>query len=165
MNGETKGTFVMRDLLLQELELAVRTTRELLKKIKVDEWSYRPADKMRTLQELAHHLVLVPASDLAILQEHSEEQVHKLDEEIAGITDAAVLGEAMDRGLQQLRTYMNGLTENELLTLKTKPFYLDHASTQAKWLVEITTHAFHHRAQLFNYLKQLGHPVTMFELY
>ncbi|MEW9033951.1 MAG: DinB family protein, partial [Planifilum fimeticola] len=26
-------------------------------------------------------------------------------------------------------------------------------------------HVYHHRAQLFQYLKQLGHPVNMFDLY
>ncbi|WP_370733829.1 DinB family protein [Paenibacillus dakarensis] len=36
---------------------------------------------------------------------------------------------------------------------------------QAKWLIEIVTHAQHHRAQMFNYLKTLGYQVSMFDLY
>ncbi|WP_371268621.1 DinB family protein [Bacillus licheniformis] len=51
------------------------------------------------------------------------------------------------------------------MTKKTKPFYLDEGMTQSRWLTETLTHIFHHRAQLFNYLKQLGYDVNMFDLY
>jgi len=33
------------------------------------------------------------------------------------------------------------------------------------WLLDIITHSYHHRAQLFTYLKQLGLPVDMATLY
>jgi uncharacterized damage-inducible protein DinB len=60
------------------------------------------------------------------------------------------------------------LSEEEFLEKVTKPFYFpeeEKGHTQAKWLVEITTHAFHHRGQFFNYLKELGYEVNMFDLY
>ncbi|SIT09231.1 DinB family protein [Kroppenstedtia eburnea] len=57
------------------------------------------------------------------------------------------------------------ITRLTALRRETRPFYADHALTQAKWLTEIVTHIFHHRAQLLNYLKELGHPVNMFDLY
>lgn len=155
----------MKGHLYHELELAIRTTKRLLSKIKAEDWNYRPRDNMRSLQELAHHLVLVPITDLAILQEKTEEEVHQYCKEIDGVTDAEELSKKMDLGYQALRTYMDGLSEEDFLHKQTKAFYLDFGKSQAAWLTEIVTHTFHHRAQLFNYLKQLGYDVTMFDLY
>ncbi|MDI5790942.1 hypothetical protein PO124_28610 [Bacillus licheniformis] len=38
-------------------------------KVKESDWSYRPADRMRSLKELASHLTAIPEADLAIMQE------------------------------------------------------------------------------------------------
>lgn len=38
---------------------------------------------MRSLQELVHHLVSVPATDLLILQEKSEAEIRELEASIA----------------------------------------------------------------------------------
>lgn len=90
--------------------------------------------------------------------------MRRLESEHAS-SDPEKLCEWMEEGFQSLCDYMRGLDEESFLTRRTKPFYADHGSTQAKWLVEIVTHVYHHRAQLFQYLKQLGHPVNMFDLY
>lgn len=156
----------MKQLLFEELEHIVKTSSNLIKKIADKDWDYRPADNMRTLQELVHHLVSVPGTDLLILQEKPVEDVRKLEGAIAADGgDKAKLIAWMDKGLADLKSYMNGLTDEDFLHKKTKPFYLEHGSVQAKWLVEVVTHAQHHRAQMFNYLKQLGYEVSMFDLY
>ncbi|WP_409345655.1 DinB family protein [Paenibacillus sp. MBLB4367] len=157
--------FVMRDLLIEEIGTAVRTTIKLFAKIGQEDWVYRPHPNTRTLNELAIHLALVPATDLAILQEQPEASIRRIEHALAGASDAKTLSDAMESGLEALKQYMFSLDAETLLTKSTKPFYLDHAATQAKWLVEITTHVHHHRAQLFQYLKQLGYPVSMFDLY
>lgn len=157
--------FQLRDLLLNELYVAVRTTKQMLLTIDPNEWSYRPNDGMRTLLEVVHHLVLVPSTDLAILQEMSDQEVHKIDEDVRLVTDPAELGNLMEQGFQELKHYFSSLDETGFMNKETKPFYSDHYNSQAKWLVEIVTHAHHHRAQLFNYLKQLGHSLNMFNLY
>ncbi|GAA5346223.1 hypothetical protein PLACP1_23840 [Planifilum fimeticola] len=159
-----KGTEALRELLLEELGAGVRTTKKLLARVRPGEWDFRPADNMRSLGELANHLAQIPLVDLAILQEKSEEEVRRLESEYAS-SDPEKLCEWMEEGFQSLCDYMRGLDEETFLTRTTKPFYADHGSTQAKWLVEIVTHVYHHRAQLFQYLKQLGHPVNMFDLY
>lgn len=71
----------------------------------------------------------------------------------------------MQKGFDAFQTYMTSLSDEDFLTKKTKPFYLDEGMTQSRWLTETLTHIFHHRAQLFNYLKQLGYDVNMFDLY
>lgn len=153
----------MRDLLFGELGLGVRTTTALLKKVKESDWDYRPRENMRTLHELAHHLVMIPETDLAILQEKSEEEVQSI--ESCELPDADSMSTAMEQGFEKLKSYFSSLSDQVFLDKETRPFYMDEASTQAKWLTEIVTHTFHHRAQMFNYMKQLGYDINMFDLY
>ncbi|SFS31125.1 DinB family protein [Marininema halotolerans] len=158
------GTSAMRELLLEELEGMIRSTKGLLKKVEPNMWQYRPHENMRSLQELATHLTQIPFVDLAILQEKTEEEIRQLEQKLTH-EQATEMAHVMDEGFLQLRNYMVHLEEEEFLTKKTKPFYLEQGSTQAKWLTEILGHVVHHRAQLFNYLKEKGASVNMFDLY
>ncbi|MFC4598659.1 DinB family protein [Cohnella hongkongensis] len=156
----------MKQLLFEELELIVRTSSNLFGKIKAEHWAYRPAANMRSLLELAQHLAGVPAVDLLILQEKIQEEVRELEARIeADGGDADKLAAWMASGQADLKRYMESLSNEDFLRKKTKPFYLDHGVTQAKWLIEIVTHAQHHRGQLFNYMKTLGYEINMFDLY
>lgn len=155
----------VRDHLLHELEHGIRTTQKLLSVVKPEDWSYRPKDNMRTLLEVTRHLVMVPATDLVILQEKQGPELDSIEDDIRHVTDPKALGELMQQSYESFKSYMVSLSEDELLHKSTKPFYADQGSVQVKWLIEVVTHVFHHRAQLFNYLKQLGYDVNMFYLY
>ncbi|PAD76421.1 DinB family protein [Paenibacillus campinasensis] len=156
----------LKQMLFEELELIVRTSSNLIRNISDEHWDYRPADNMRTLLELVHHLVSVPATDLLIMQEKPEADIRKLEGAIAADgQDKEKLIAWMESGLEDLRSYMNSLEDDAFLHKKTRPFYLEHGSAQAKWLIEVVTHAQHHRAQMFNYLKAQGYDISMFDLY
>ncbi len=156
----------MKQLLFEELELIVGTTVKLLGKIKAEHWGHRPAANMRSLLELAQHLAGVPSVDLLILKENAEEAIRELEARIeADGENADKLAGWMTSGMAELKDYMEGLSDEDFLHRKTKPFYLEHGSSQAKWLIEIVTHAQHHRAQMFNYMKALGYEISMFDLY
>ncbi|HEY0828300.1 MAG TPA: DinB family protein [Bacilli bacterium] len=162
------NAFAIRELLFEELYLAVRTTIKLITKVKAEHWEYRPGENMRSLKELANHLVQIPYVDLAIMQEKNSDTVDKLQNTDLFTTDPQEMIKIMEQGFMALQDYIVSFTENDLLQKHTKAFYSGEDSngySQAKWLVEITTHAFHHRGQLFNYLKQLGYQVNMFDLY
>lgn len=88
----------MRELLLEELGAGVRMTKKLLARARPGEWNFRPADHMRSLGELA------------ILQEKSEEEVHRLEAEYTA-SDPEKLCEWMEEGFQSLCDYMRGLDE------------------------------------------------------
>ncbi|EHB62269.1 MULTISPECIES: DinB family protein [Paenibacillus] len=156
----------MKQLLFEELEHIVKTSSNLIMKISDKDWDYRPASNMRSLLELVHHLVSVPGADLLIMREKPEEEVRQLEGAIAadgGDKDKLIAW--MNKGLADLKSYMDGLSDDDFLHKKTTPFYLEHGSAQAKWLIEVVTHAQHHRAQMFNYLKAQGYEVSMFDLY
>jgi uncharacterized damage-inducible protein DinB len=154
---------VLRNVLFEELEVGVRSTTNLVRKVKSGDWDYRPRENMRTLRELVHHLVMIPEIDLAILRESPEKEVQQI--EGRDLPDAEAMCETMKDGCDHLKDYFMTLSDEDYLTKETRPFYLDKGSTQAKWLTEIVTHTFHHRAQLFNYMKQLGYDINMFDLY
>lgn len=155
----------VKHLLFEELELIVRTSSNLIRKISPEHFDYKPADNMRTLKELVQHLVSVPSVDLLILQEKSEPEIRALEAEINADTDHEALIRWMTSGMADVKHYMEELPEEQFLHKATKPFYLEHGSVQAKWLIEIVTHAQHHRAQMFNHMKTLGYEVNMFDLY
>jgi len=159
------GVQEMKGLLFEELELIVETTSNLIRKISPEDWSYQPRENMNTLQQLVQHLVSVPKIDLLIIQEGTEQAVHQLEAEIKDEQNVEKLIAWMNDGFAELKVYMEGLSDDDFLHKRGIPFYLEHGTIQAKWLIEVVTHAQHHRAQLFNYLKQLGYEVNMFDLY
>lgn len=160
-----EGVKAMKELLFEELALIVRTSSALMRRIGKDEWEDQPIPQMRPMKELVQHLALVPSVDLLILQESTEAEVRKVEAAYAEVTDSEKLIGAMEQGKRDLKKYMDNLSDEQFLHMLTRPFYMEHGSVQAKWLVEIVTHAQHHRAHLFMYLKQLGHEVNMFDLY
>lgn len=155
----------MKKYLFEELTLITNTTAGLIRKISAEDWTYQPRENMRSLLELVQHLVAIPAVDLLILQEKSREEVNSLEAVFAQDRDPESLINRMTQDLDKLKAYMEALSDEDFLYKKTTPFYLPHGTEQAKWLIEIVTHAQHHRGQLFTYLKTKGYEVNMFDLY
>lgn len=155
----------MKKYLFEELTLITNTTAGLIRKISAEDWTYQPRENMRSLLELVQHLVAIPAVDLLILQEKSREEVNSLEAVFAQDRDPESLINRMTKDLDKLKAYMEALSDEDFLFKKTTPFYLPHGTEQAKWLIEIVTHAQHHRGQLFTYLKTKGYEVNMFDLY
>jgi uncharacterized damage-inducible protein DinB len=159
------GTLQVRDHLLSELETGVRTGEALIRKIRPEDWSFRPQDNFRSLLELVHHFVLIPASDLAIMQEKSEGEVGEIETSLSGVEDPERLATTFRQNFEAYKAYILSLSEDDYLNRSTKAFYMEHGHLQVQWQIETLTHVFHHRSQIYNYLKQLGHEVSFFMLY
>lgn len=159
------GTLKMRDHLLNELETGVRTGASLIRLIRPEDWAYRPQDNMRSLVELVHHFIQITASDLAIMQEKSEAEVGVVENSLSGIEDIEKLEATLWGNLEAYKAYIVSFSEEDLLNRSTKAFYMEHGHLQAQWQIETLTHVFHHRSQLYNYLKQQGHELNFFMLY
>jgi len=155
----------IRDHLLTELETGVRTGEALIRLIRPEDWSYRPQDNMRSLPELVRHLALVPRSDLKIMQEGNAEEVGAIESSLDNETDPEFLASALRESFEQYKAYITSLSLEDLMTRSTKAFYAESGHTQIQWQIETLTHLFHHRSQLYNYLKQLGHELHFSMLY
>lgn len=155
---------ILREQLLAELERGIRTMEGLLKKVEEKDWTYRPAENMRSLQELARHIISAPEVGLNLWQEKDQETIQNLEAVYEQLESTEMMIKEMNEGFHKYKAYMMSLSDEDFLTKKTQPFYLEEGEIQAHWLVEDVSHLFHHRAQFFNYLKQLGYDINMFDL-
>jgi uncharacterized damage-inducible protein DinB len=153
----------IRGLLFSELERLAANCRRLLALPRAEHLDWRPAANMRSLAELANHLAQIPAVDLQILKGAPEEQIGTLEQELLRSEPAAWV-EVMGQGLTDLLRYMEKLSVDNFEHDSATAYY-GRTQTHAQWLFEILGHLYHHRAQLFNYLKQLGYPVNTRTLY
>jgi uncharacterized damage-inducible protein DinB len=151
-----------QNLILDNLEWLSGSIQKLLGLIGSD-GDYRPRERMRTLLELANHLVQIPAVDLLILKGGTQDEVRALEAQLTS-TDPERLFQVWTEGVAALKAYYAPYETAALAAERRKAFY-GHEATLAQWLLDILTHAYHHRAQLFTYLKELGRPIDMFILY
>lgn len=149
--------------LLKGLSQLTGSIEELFSQIQPEHLDWRPRENMRTLMELANHLAQVPAVDRLILKGATEAEVRALEVSLRR-SSPGELAEVWRSGLQEASAYFDSLTPEQFQTEVGKAFY-GHAAPMHEWLLEIITHSYHHRAQLFTYLKLLGRPVDMFTLY
>jgi uncharacterized damage-inducible protein DinB len=157
-------------MLLTELEFICRNCARLCGLIEPGDYRFRPAGaegvdlgKMRNTLELANHLAQLPSIDLAIIRAVGEEDVQRLERELWR-EDAQALKGILREGYEELHRFMEKLTISEFETGSATAFY-GRTQTYAQWLLEVITHLYHHRAQLYTYLKLAGAPVDMRMLY
>lgn len=149
--------------LLKELGNVGRSVERLLGLLPEDRLDWRPRENMRNLLQLANHLSQVPAVDLAILQGASHEQVQELERRLARSTPGELIL-VWRNGVDAVGAFYASLSAEQFENQVGKAFY-GHEATLSEWLLEIVTHTYHHRAQLFTYLKIMGLPVDMSTLY
>lgn len=149
--------------LFAELEALRRSLAKLLPEMPPHAEDWRPHEQVRTAWELANHLVQIPAVDTAIAQEKAQPEIQQLERELIATTVDGLLA-VWDRGVADATAYFGDLSPAAFETQETTAFY-GHRMAQKAWLLEIVTHTYHHRAQLFTYLKLKGRPVGMGHLY
>ena len=152
-----------RGLLLAELEHIVANCCRLLALIRAADHGYQPRPQMRTLLELANHLAQVPAADYRIMRGDAETQVSAYEEELRRESPDDWRS-VMREGAADLARYVEHLTHDNYENGSCTAYY-GRTQTNAQWLLEVITHIYHHRAQLFTYLKILGYDVNTRTLY
>ncbi|HYF94655.1 MAG TPA: DinB family protein [Symbiobacteriaceae bacterium] len=136
---------------------------ELYAQIPPESLGWRPRENMRTVMELANHLAQIPSIDLAIMQSATEAEIRALEGSLHR-SNPAELVHVWRAGVGAVAEFFGALPSAEFESRIGTAFY-GHAVPMSEWLLEVITHAYHHRAQLFTYLKILGRPVDMFTLY
>ena len=152
-----------RGQLLKELERITGNCCHFFSLVRPEHLDYAPREGMRSLRELANHLAQIPAVDYRILRGDTEEQIVELERQLdrqAPEEWQAVLKD----GTAELARYIEHLTHDEYENGSGTAFY-GRTQTNAQWLLEVITHCYHHRAQLFVYLKLNGYDVSTRTLY
>lgn len=157
------GLNMNKEDLLKGLKSLTPSVLRLFALIPEGRLEWRPAGNMRTLLEVANHLAQIPRVDLTILQGASRAEVQELERTLFQ-KSPALLPDLWEGGLEELGRFYGALSPIDFESRTGKAFY-GHEETLAEWLLEIITHGYHHRSQLFTYLKILGEPVDMSTLY
>jgi len=157
-----------KGLLLRELEWITGNVSRLLALVKPDDLDFRPNEKVRSLRELGHHLAQIPAVDLAIMRGLKQEEIHAEEDRLTREAEERALPAGwvgvLGGGAKDLGRFMETLSMHDFEAGSGSAFY-GRTQTYAQWLLETITHLYHHRAQFFGYLKQLGYDVASRNLY
>lgn len=114
----------MKETAFHELEVGIRSIEGLLHKVREDDYSYRPSEQMRTLEELMRHLVAIPEVDLCIMQEQTQEHVQQIEKKYNSLPTSQAMVDEMYKGLEAYKTYVFQLSDDDFLTKKRQPFIL-----------------------------------------
>ena len=152
-----------RGLLLHELEWITGNCCRLVEQIRLEDLEWRPAEGLRSVGELANHLAQIPSVDLRIMKGDSQEAVQELEDNLWRERPRAWCG-VMREGNRDLCRFMERLSMDEYENGSGTAFY-GRTQTYAQWLFEAIAHVYHHRAQLFMYLRLKGYELDATSLW
>jgi len=152
-----------RGLLLDELEWITGNCCRLFGMVKPEHLDWLPQEGMRSLCDVANHLAQIPSVDLRIMKGDGEQEIKELERSLMH-REPREWSEEMRSGVTALRHFMETLSFDEYENGSGTAFY-GRTQTYANWLLEVITHIYHHRAQLFMYLKLNGYKVDTSTLY
>jgi len=152
-----------RGLLLSELEWIVGNCCRLFEVIKQEDYGYTPIEGTRTIVELANHLAQLPQVDLRIIQGKQQNEITELEKSLWREHPKA-WGGVMREGMTDLTRFMDQLSLDDYENDSGTAFF-GRTQTYSRWLLEVVTHCYHHRSQLFMYLRLKGYDIGTRELY
>ncbi|MGE3705425.1 MAG: DinB family protein [Vicinamibacterales bacterium] len=151
----------LADTLIQELDMEAVTTRRVLERIPDAHLGWRPAEKSRTLGQLALHVAMSPGAVATMASSNPATLPSFNDMEVSPASRADVLA-ALDRSLAQARTVVGAMDDGALLeTWRVSANGREiMAVPRIGFLRSIMlNHWYHHRGQLSVYLRLLDVPL------
>ncbi len=134
---------------LNQIEIALKTTIEMIETIEASDLQKRPASNKRSIGELLEHIAVICKADLLISNGATQKEMNEYYSSVSLISMKDVK-DAILYNYETLKdSYMN-LTETELHEQTTS--YWGATYTRYEWLLEIVAHIYHHRAQLHTML-------------
>jgi uncharacterized damage-inducible protein DinB len=150
----------LADSLLQELQMEAATTRRVLERVPEAHMAWRPAEKSRTLGQLALHIATTPGG-VAALAASSPAEVPQFGDEPGATTTAEVLA-ALDQSVGQASTIVGAMDDEALMAT----WRLQAGGREVLAMPRIAllrsimlNHWYHHRGQLTVYLRELEVPL------
>ena len=146
------------DSLLQELEMEAATTRRVLERVPDAKLSWKPAEKSRSLGELAWHIAQTPGA-VAGLASHNPAPMPNFSEmERAPASTADVLA-AHDQSISQAKALVAAMDDGALM----ETWRMTGGGQEIMAMPRIAllrsimlNHWYHHRGQLSVYLRELN---------
>jgi len=152
-----------RDDLIHQLVRVGHSVEGLFRLCPIERLEFVPAEGMRSLLDLGNHFAALPLVDLAILQGNPRQVTDTIEDALHGAGPEEWV-EIFERGVRAVGEYFEGLSDEEFEGRATRAHY-GTAHPQSVWLLELVNHIYHHRGQLYVYLKLLGIRVDVGHLY
>ena len=148
------------DSILAELDMEAETTRRVLQRVPNDRLTWKPHPKSMSLGQLAHHVATTPGG-VANIVSKSEIEAPDFNNQPSAAS-AAELIPALDRGLAEAKSILNGFDDHAMMakwTLTRGGKELFSAPRVGVIRSIMLNHWYHHRGQLSVYLRLLDVPV------
>lgn len=144
--------------ILKQMEFVTETVLELFKLVDKEIQHATPINGKMSVWEVCSHLSQIPGADLRILKGYSNQQMSCYYQETKSST-LEEMGKKIIKGLSEIKVYYTNIPDEELTrTIKT---YWGAEYSKMEWLIQISNHLAHHRAQLYQYLLYLNQDVQI----
>jgi len=151
----------LADTLLQELDMETATTRRVLERIPDAQLGWKPAEKSRTLGQLALHIATTPGN-VASLAAMNPAQLPSFAQPDPSPASTADLLDALGKSVAQAKSIVGSMDDAALMeTWRLSAGGKDvMAVPRIGFLRSIMlNHWYHHRGQLSVYLRELDVPL------
>lgn len=130
---------------LNQISISVRSITEIMDKLSPSDLDIQPTDNKFSIGQLVAHISLICQADMLISDEASEEQMSTFysSKQLQNISE---MKEALLATFALLEKRYLEYTEEELVQTTTS--YWGVSYTRFEWLLEISSHLYHHRGQL-----------------
>ncbi|MGN7386361.1 DinB family protein [Sporosarcina sp. SAFN-015] len=138
MNSYVKTT-------LNQISIAVRSIADMMDKLELSDLVIQPTENKFSIGQVVAHISLICQADLLISDEASEEQMSTFYSSNR-LQTLLEMKDALLANLALLENRYLEYTEEELMQTTTS--YWGVSYTRFEWLLEISSHLYHHRGQL-----------------
>jgi uncharacterized damage-inducible protein DinB len=160
MTAKASRGSVPIDLLFEDFDAELTSTRRVLERFPDGKGDWRPHAKSRTLAELATHVTDIPGLGATILETDELDALKRPPRTTAA--SAAELLERLDANAMRLRAALAAADEARLAgewTMRAGDHVFVKRPRRSLLRVMFASHMVHHRAQLGVYLRLLDVPV------
>jgi uncharacterized damage-inducible protein DinB len=130
---------------LHQLSIAVHSIADMMDKLEPSDLETQPTENKLSIGQLLAHMSLICNADLLISDEATEEEMSEYYSSNP-LHSIAEMKEALLANFALLKNRYLEYTEDELLETTTS--YWGVSYTRFEWLIEVSSHLYHHRGQL-----------------
>ena len=130
---------------MHQISIAVRSIADMMDNLEPSDLDVQPTKNKLSIGQLLAHMSLICKADLLISDEATEEKMSEFYSSNP-LLSIAEMKEALLSNFALLEERYLGYTEEELMQTTTS--YWGVSYTRFEWLLEISSHLYHHRGQL-----------------
>ena len=141
-----------------QIEFVTETVIELFDHVDQEIQHAAPINGKMSVWEVCRHLSQIPGGDLRIFKGYKEQQMSNYYKE-TNLDSLEEMGNKLRRDLSEMKEYYTSISDVDM-TEKFKTYWGEEYSP-LEWLIQVSNHLVHHRAQLYQYLLYLNRDIQI----